>query len=95
MRFAIVGSGGLGCLFGGVLARAGVDVALIGPATLVLPVQNGVEAPQQIAGKRVEFEAINGAVVRMGREFGIPTPLNGLVYGALKPYADGAPALPS
>jgi len=29
MRFAIVGSGGLGCLFGGVLARAGADVTLI------------------------------------------------------------------
>ena len=30
MRFAIVGTGGLGCLFGGVLARAGVDVTLVG-----------------------------------------------------------------
>src|SRR5436190_1048103 len=29
MRFAIMGSGGLGCLFGGFLARAGVDVTLI------------------------------------------------------------------
>lgn len=44
-----------------------------------------------LAGKRLEIEAINGAVVRMGREHGIPTPLNALVYGALKPYADGAP----
>lgn len=42
-----------------------------------------------IAGKRLELEAINGAVVRMGRAAGIPTPLNGLIYGALKPYADG------
>jgi 2-dehydropantoate 2-reductase len=48
-----------------------------------------------IAGKRLELEAINGAVVRMGRELGISTPLNLLVYGALKPYADGVPALPS
>lgn len=47
-----------------------------------------------IAGKRLELEAINGAVVRMGRELGIPTPLNLLVYGGLKPYADGAPVLP-
>ncbi len=29
MRFAIMGSGGLGCLFGGVLGRAGVDVTLV------------------------------------------------------------------
>ena len=48
-----------------------------------------------IAGKRLELEAINGAVVRMGREAGIPTPLNGLVYGALKPYADGVPSPPT
>jgi 2-dehydropantoate 2-reductase len=48
-----------------------------------------------IAGKRLELDAANGAVVRMGRELGIPTPLNGLVYGALKPYADGVLTLPS
>lgn len=45
-----------------------------------------------IAGKRLELEAINGAVVRMGRALGIPTPLNQLVYGALKPSADGSPS---
>jgi 2-dehydropantoate 2-reductase len=42
-----------------------------------------------IAGKRLEIEAINGVIVRLGRELGIPTPLNGLIYGALKPYAEG------
>lgn len=45
-----------------------------------------------LAGKRLELDAINGAVVRMGRRLGIPTPLNLLVYGALKPYENGAPA---
>ena len=48
-----------------------------------------------LAGKRLEIDAINGAVVRMGRELGIPTPLNLLVYGALKPYANGAPGSPT
>ena len=48
-----------------------------------------------VAGKRLEIEAINGAVVRMGRELGIPTPLNTLVYGALRPYAGGAPTSPA
>ncbi len=48
-----------------------------------------------VAGKPLELEAINGAVVRMGRELGVPTPLNRLVYGALKPYADGIPSLPA
>ena len=35
-------------------------------------------------------ERINGAVIRMGHEVNLPTPLNFAVYAALKPYADGA-----
>ncbi len=46
------------------------------------------------AGRRLEVEALNGTVVRFGEEHDIPTPLNFAIYGALKPYADGAPALP-
>ena len=38
---------------------------------------------------RIELEALNGAVVRYGRELGIPTPANGFVYACLKPYIDG------
>jgi 2-dehydropantoate 2-reductase len=45
-----------------------------------------------LAGKRLELEAINGAVVRMGRQHGVPTPLNEVVYAGLKPYIDGPPA---
>jgi 2-dehydropantoate 2-reductase len=44
-----------------------------------------------LAGKRLELEAINGAVIRMGRQHGIPTPHNQVVYAGLKPYIDGAP----
>jgi 2-dehydropantoate 2-reductase len=44
-----------------------------------------------LAGRRLELEALNGAVVRLGREAGVPTPLNFAVYAALKPYAEGAP----
>ena len=47
-----------------------------------------------IEGRRLELEAINGAVVRIGRKLGVATPLNAAVYVALEPYADGAPALP-
>lgn len=46
------------------------------------------------AGRRLELEDLNGAVVRLGKEFGIPTPLNFAVYAALKPYINGAPTLP-
>ena len=43
-------------------------------------------------GQRLELEALNGAVVRMGRETGMPTPANAFVYACLKPYARGASA---
>lgn len=46
------------------------------------------------AGRRLELEALNGAVVRQGEQVGVATPLNFAVYAALKPYADGPPALP-
>ncbi len=44
------------------------------------------------AGRPLELETLNGTVVRLGRERGIPTPLNFAIYAALKPYTDGAPA---
>lgn len=43
-------------------------------------------------GSRLEVEAINGTVVRLGRTLGVPTPLNRFIYVALKPYANGAPS---
>ena len=47
------------------------------------------------AGRRLEIDTLNGAVVRLGRKRGVPTPANFAVYAALKPYADGAPAVPT
>ena len=52
----------------------------------------GSMLPDLLAGRRLEVEALNGTVVRLGRKVGVPTPLNFAVYAALKPYADGAPA---
>jgi 2-dehydropantoate 2-reductase len=46
------------------------------------------------AGRRLELESLNGTVVRMGCEHGIPTPYNFAIYAALKPYAEGAPKMP-
>ena len=42
-----------------------------------------------LAGRRLELEWLNGEVVRLGRELGVPTPLNLRIYEALKPYLDG------
>ena len=44
------------------------------------------------AGRRLELEVLNGTVVRLGSEHGIPTPINFAIYAALKPYLDGAPS---
>ena len=43
------------------------------------------------AGRRLEIETLNGTVVRLGRERGVPTPANFVVYASLKPYAEGPP----
>jgi 2-dehydropantoate 2-reductase len=46
------------------------------------------------SGRRLELESLNGEVVRRGREHGVSAPLNFAIYAALRPYVDGAPALP-
>jgi 2-dehydropantoate 2-reductase len=45
-----------------------------------------------MAGRPLELEALNGAVVRAGARTGVPTPINDLIYAMLKPYAGGKPA---
>jgi 2-dehydropantoate 2-reductase len=44
------------------------------------------------AGKRLEVEGISGAVVRLGREHGVATPINRTIWAALRPYANGRDA---
>jgi 2-dehydropantoate 2-reductase len=46
------------------------------------------------AGRRLELDSTNGAIVRFGRELDVPTPVNAAIYAALKPYEQGAPTLP-
>ena len=42
-------------------------------------------------GNRLELPWLAGKVVELGRKHGIPTPSNGAIFAALKPYANGAP----
>ena len=42
-----------------------------------------------VAGRPLELEALNGAVVRAGEAAGVATPINDVIYAALKPYAAG------
>ena len=41
-------------------------------------------------GRRLEVEAVQGTVARLGEKMGVPTPVNSFLYAALKPHADGA-----
>ena len=38
-------------------------------------------------GRPVELEGLTGTLVRMGREAGVPTPINDALYAILKPWA--------
>jgi len=41
-----------------------------------------------IDGRPVELEGLTGTLIRMGREVGVPTPINDSLYGVLKPWAE-------
>ncbi len=43
-----------------------------------------------MAGRPLELEALTGAVVRAGLAAGVPTPINDVIYAALKPFAAGS-----
>ena len=45
-----------------------------------------------LRGNRLELPWFAGKVVELGRRHGIPTPTNGFICAALKPYVNGAPA---
>lgn len=42
-------------------------------------------------GRRLELDGLSGAVVRLGREANVPTPVHATVYAALKPFVHGTP----
>lgn len=44
------------------------------------------------AGNKLELPWLAGKVVQLGAMHGVPTPVNRVVYAALKPYTDGRPA---
>ena len=44
------------------------------------------------AGNPLELPWLAGKVVQLGAAHGVPTPINRVVYAALKPYMNGSPA---
>jgi 2-dehydropantoate 2-reductase len=73
------------------VARA-CDVALPGDTVdrwyrFAMGFKSGTKASMQLdleRGKRLEIDALSGAVVRLGVEKGIPTPVHKTIYAALK-----------
>ena len=67
------------------------------PAQLVTILKNAASdfKPSMLVdlehGRRLEIESLNGAVSHMGKELGVPTPVNDYIYACLKPWANGAP----
>jgi len=55
------------------------------------PAATASMARDLVAGHRLELPWLSGAVVRLGRKHGVPTPVHDTIYAALKPYASGAP----
>jgi 2-dehydropantoate 2-reductase len=68
-----------------------VDIVERSYATLqaLEPEAMGSMAFDLLAGRRLELEALNGTMVRLGHEHGLPLPFNFAIYAALKPYANG------
>jgi 2-dehydropantoate 2-reductase len=48
-------------------------------------------ATDLLRGNRLELPWFSGKVVELGVRHGIPTPVNGFIYAALKPYINGPP----
>ena len=68
---------------------------MLGEHSLVLPVLNGVEhvallrdvvGQSRLIGGVAYIFSCNGSVVRLGRRFGIKTPVNDVIYVALKQH---------
>ena len=40
-------------------------------------------------GRRIELPWLSGAVARIGRELGVPTPIHTFINAVLKPFVNG------
>jgi 2-dehydropantoate 2-reductase len=45
-------------------------------------------------GRRLELPWLSGAVVRLGREVSVPTPIHQFIATVLKPFVNGLPPAP-
>jgi 2-dehydropantoate 2-reductase len=74
----------------GISLSPGVVEGILAQASKLEPHARSSMYNDLAARRRLEVEALNGTVVRLGSEAGVPTPLNLAIYAALKPHAAGA-----
>ena len=53
------------------------------------PTATASMARDLVGGNRLELPWLSGAVVRLGRQHKVPTPIHDTIYAALKPYMNG------
>jgi 2-dehydropantoate 2-reductase len=56
-------------------------VRRLGPS---MPGQSSSTAQDLARGRRTEIDHLNGAIVRMGAEAGVPTPVNRTIWALVK-----------
>ena len=75
------------CLRVGEAAGARVDATMARPMVAAMrtvnPRMGSSMLYDQLASRPTEYEALTGAVVRFGRRYGLPTPLNDAIYALL------------
>ena len=72
------------------LGADAVDATLRMASENLEPTMTSSLARDLAAGKPLELEALNGAASRLGRDLGVPTPVNDLIYAALVLHAEGS-----
>jgi 2-dehydropantoate 2-reductase len=73
----------------GVAVASGIDED-VAAAYKALPPQAKASMLEDLErGRRIELPWLSGAVVRLGREAGVATPIHGFIATVLKPYVNG------
>jgi len=72
------------------LGAGAVDATMRMASENLEPTMTSSLARDLAAGKPLELEALNGSASRLGRELGVPTPVNDVIYAALVLHAEGA-----
>src|SRR5947207_11996441 len=89
MKIAVMGAGAVGCYYGGMLARAGHEVCLIGRARHVQALREGLDLETQTFRERVPVRASTEASGVRGAQlvlFSVKSPDTESAAAAMAPH---------